>query len=52
MSDFMELYDLKNLFRVLTCYKNLEKPSFIDLFHAFESEFSDFHKQVVTILEK
>ena len=31
-SDFTELYDLKNLVRVPTCYKNPENPSHIDLF--------------------
>ena len=30
MSDFMELFDLKNLFRLPTCYKNPEKPSCTD----------------------
>ena len=31
-SDFTELYDLKNLVRVPTCYQNPENPSHIDLF--------------------
>ena len=32
MSDFMELYDLKNLVCVPICFNNPDNPSCIDLF--------------------
>ena len=62
MSDFMELYDLKNYASVSTCYKNPGNPSFIDFFltnknlyfqktNAFETGLSDFHKLVVTVMK-
>ena len=58
----MELYDLKNLVRVPTCYKNPENPSCIDLFlrnkslcsqvtNAFDTGLSDFHKLGVTVMK-
>ena len=62
MNDFIELYDVKNLVRVPTCYKNPENLSCIDLFltnknlcfqdtDAFETELSDFHKLVVMVMK-
>ena len=62
MIDFMELHDLKNLIRVLTCYKNPENSSCIDLFltnkklcfqdtNTFETGLSDFHRLVVTVMK-
>ena len=55
------LFKLKNTVKELTCYKNPENPSCIDLFltncsrgfHStclYETGLSDFHKLVVTIL--
>ena len=62
MSDFMELYNLKNLVRLPTYYKNPENPSCIDLFlinknlcfqdtNAFKTGVSDFHRLVVTVMK-
>ena len=61
ISDFMELYDLKNLVRVPTCYKNPENRSCNDFFlinknlcfqdtNAFETGLPDFHKLFVTVM--
>ena len=60
-SDFMELYDLKNLVRVPTCYKNPKNRSCTDFFLinknlcfqdtiAFEAGLPDFHKLFVTVM--
>ena len=60
ISSFCDAFDLVNLIRELTCYKNPEKPSCIDLIltnkpHSFqnsgviETGLSDFHKMTVTI---
>ena len=59
---FCESYGLKNLIKVLTCYKNPQNPSCIDLILAntslsFESSgvietgLSDFHKMTVTVMK-
>ena len=60
MKEFV--YNLKNILKVPTCFKNLENPSCIDLIltnrtncfqntMAFKTGLSDFHKMTVTILK-
>ena len=60
--DFCDVYNLKNLIKVPTCFKNPEKPTSIDLmltksYRSFqnsctiETGLSDFHKMIVTILK-
>ena len=60
MSDFMEIYNLKNLVKHSTCFKNPNRRSCIDLIltnkrKSFQPSFlietgiSDFHKMVVTV---
>ena len=60
--DFCDVYNLKNLIKVPTCFKNPEKPTSIDLMLtnsyrsfqnscAIETGLSDFHKMIVTILK-
>ena len=55
-------FDLTNLVKVLTCYKNVENPSTIELIltnrkHSFQSTtvlevgISDFHKLILTVLK-
>ena len=62
MKIFCDIYHLKNLGNVLTCYKNPLKPSCIDLFltncsrsfqdsQVIESELSDLHKMNITVLK-
>ena len=62
MVDFCDLYDLENLIKVPTCFKNPDKPSSIDviltntktLFQntiAVETGISDHHKLVVTVMK-
>ena len=62
MYDFCNSYNLHSLCHKSTCYKNPEKPSYIDLFptnsaksfqntQTIERALSDFHKLVVTILK-
>ena len=62
MKDFCDLYDLGNLIKVPTCFKNPEKPSSIDvmltnstnLFQnsiAVETGMSDHHKMVITVMK-
>ena len=62
MHDFCNSYNLHSLCHKSTCYKNLEKPSCIDLFlrislksfqntQTIKTGLSDFHKSVVTILK-
>ena len=62
MSDFSELFNLHNLIKEPTCYKNPENPSCIDLIltnqkHYFqntkvvETGLSDFHKMTLTVLK-
>ena len=59
MSHFCESHNLKSLIKVLTCYKNPESPSCIDLILTnkpknfqnscvIETSLSDFHKMTVT----
>ena len=61
MSDFMEIYNFKNLVKLPTCLKNPENPSCIDFFltdrpgcfqdnRIFERGIPGFHKLVVTVL--
>ena len=62
MHDFCEMYDLENLIKEPTCYKNAENPSSIDVILtnsktsfrnsiAIETGLSDHHKMVVTVLK-
>ena len=62
MKNVCDIYHLKNLVNVLTCYKNPLKPSCIDLFltncscsfqetQIIETGLSDFHKMNVTVLK-
>ena len=62
MCEFCELYNLKNLVKEPTCFKNLENPSSIDLIltnrhrsfqHTIviETGLSDFHKMTATTLK-
>ena len=62
MSDFCSLYDLSNLIKQPTCYKNPDNPSSIDVILtnkkksfqnsiALETGLSDHHKMVVTVLK-
>ena len=62
MSTFCENYTLKKLVKEPTCYKNLEKPSCIDLIltnrnksfintSVVESGLSDHHKLILTVLK-
>ena len=62
LKDFCQLYNLKHLIKVPTCYKNPENPSIIDLMLtnspysyqnscAIEIGLSDFHKTTVTVLK-
>ena len=62
MKIFCDIYHLKNLGNVLTCYKNPLKPSCIDIFltncsrsfpdsQVIESELSDLHKMNITVLK-
>lgn len=62
MEEFMKVYNLKNLIKGPTCYKNPVKPSCIDLmltnrsksFHSsriVETGLSDFHKLTVSVMK-
>ena len=62
MSNFLNIYNMKNLVKEKTCYKNPENPSCIDLIltncqrsfqntNVFETGLSDFHKLTVTVLK-
>ena len=62
MLDFLNIYNLKNLVKQKTCYKNPENPSCIDLIltnshrsfqntNVFETGLSDFHKMTVSVLK-
>ena len=62
MKNFCDIYHLKNLVNVPTCYKNPLKPSCIDLFltncsrsfkdtQVIETGLSDFHKMNITVLK-
>ena len=63
MSDFLDIYNLKNLVKNPTCFKNPVRPSCIDLILTnkrksfqpcvlLETGISDFHKMVVTVLKQ
>ena len=62
LKHFCDLYNLKNLIKVPTCFKNPENPKCIDLmltssFRSFqnscaiETGLSDFHKMIVTVMK-
>ena len=62
MSEFLNMYSLKNLVSQKTCFKNPENPSCIDLIltncsrsfqntGVFETGLSDFHKLTFTVLK-
>ena len=62
MKDFCDIYDLENLIKEPTCFKNALNPSVIDLIltnrlKCFQNSFcletglSDFHKMAVTVLK-
>ena len=62
ISVFSDTYDLKNLIKEPTCYKNPNKPSCIDLIlrkklqsfqhsSVMETGLSDFHKMTVTVMK-
>ena len=62
MKDFCDLYNLENLIKEPTCYKNPKNPSSIDLMltnrknsfcnsMAIETGLSDCHKMTVTVLK-
>ena len=62
MEEFMNIYNLKNLIKGPTCYKNPDKPSCIDLIltnksrsfhssHIIETSISDFQKMTVSIMK-
>ena len=62
MEEFMKVYNLKNLVKGPTCYKNPAKPSCIDLIltnrhrsfhssHIIETGISDFHKMTVSVMK-
>ena len=62
LNDFCEIYNLKNLAKEPTCYKNPDNPSCTDLFltnrlrtfqctTTIETGIFDFHKLVLTVLK-
>ena len=62
MKDFCDLYDLENLIKEPTCFKNPNNPSSIDLMltnrkrsfcnsRALETGLSDCHKMTVSVLK-
>ena len=62
MSVFSDTYNLKNLIKEPTCYKNPNKPSCIDLMltnkprsfkHScvIKTGLSDFHRMIVTVMK-
>ena len=62
MSNFLNTYNLKNIVKQKTCFKNRDRPTCIDLIltnssrsfqdtYAVETGLSDFHKLVVTVLK-
>ena len=62
LNDFCDIYNLKNLVKETTCFKNPDNPSCIDLFLTnrprtfqcttnIDTGISDFHKLVVTVLK-
>ena len=58
MKEFCGIYNLQNLIKEPTCYKNINNPSTIDVIltkrcksQAIETVISDFHKMTVTVLK-
>ena len=62
LKDFCEMYDLENLIREPTCFKDASNPSSIDVmltnrrnnfknFTTIETGLSDHHKMTVTVLK-
>ena len=63
IAEFLNLYNLKNLVKQNTCFKNPDKPPCIDLIltncprsfqntDTFEIGMSDFHKLIFTVLKQ
>ena len=63
MSDFCDAYNLQNLIKKPTCYKNADNPSSIDVMltnkklsfqnsDTIETGLSDFHKMTVTVMKR
>ena len=63
LKNFCDLYELKNLIRELTCFKNPDNPSCTNLFltncsrsfqdtQVIETGLSDFHKINLTVLKR
>ena len=63
MKELCKLYDLKNLIKEPTCFKNPNNPSSVDLMltnvknnvcdsTAIETGLSDFHKMTITVLKR
>ena len=62
ISDFCDIYGLKNLVKEPTCFKSTENPTLIDLILTNKSQYfqktrvieaglSDFHKMVLTVMK-
>ena len=62
LNDFCNVYNLRNIVKNPTCFKNPDNPSCIDLFltnrlqcfhntFAVKTGISDFHKMVLTVLK-
>ena len=62
LKEFCDLYNLKNLIKVPTCFKNPDFPTSIDVMFttsyrsfqnscAIETGLSDFHKMIVTVMK-
>ena len=62
VSNFCEIYNLKNIIKEMTCFKNLNNPSCIDLIitnwaksfsnsMVIEPALSDFHKMCITVVK-
>ena len=62
VSDFCEIYNMKNIIREKTCFKNPNNPSCIDLIitnrpksfqnsMVIETGLSDFHKMCITVMK-
>ena len=63
MKEFCETYDLTNLIKEPTCYKNPNNPSSIDIMltnkklsfqnsTSLETGLSDFHKMTITVMKR